>query len=280
MADRMPPATPPFLAGGGAMGALIRAHDWSSTELGPPQLWPVPLRTSIRVLLTTNHPVFLFWGPNHLCFYNDAYSASLGPEKHPSMLGSAGRDAWDEIWDVIGPQIEHVMAGRGATWHEDHLIPIIRHGRLEDVYWTYSYSPIDYDSAPNGVGGVLVLCTETTGKVLAAERMKAAEARWRGLFAQTPGFMCMLSGPRHVIDYANPQYLELVGRDDIVGRSVAEALPWAIEQGFVQLLDRVYASGEAYAGHGSQVALPRPGGSTDLRYLDFAYQPFATSAAR
>jgi PAS domain S-box-containing protein len=273
MADRMPPATPPFLAGGGAMGALIRAYDWSSTELGPPQLWPVPLRTSIRLLLTTNHPVFLFWGLEHLCFYNDAYSASLGPEKHPTMLGASGGDAWDEIWDVIGPQIEHVMAGRGATWHEDHLIPITRHGRFEDVYWTYSYSPIDYDSAPNGVGGVLVLCTETTGKVLAAERMKAAEARWRGLFAQTPGFMCMLSGPRHVIDYANPQYLELVGRDDIVGRSVAEVLPWAIEQGFVQLLDRVYVSGEAYSGHASQVAFPRPGGSTDLRYLDFAYQP-------
>jgi PAS domain S-box-containing protein len=273
MADRMTPGTPRFLAGGGAMGALIRAHDWSSTELGPPQLWPVPLRTSIRLLLTTNHPVFLFWGPNHLCFYNDAYSASLGPEKHPSMLGSAGRHAWNEIWDVIGPQIEDVMAGRGATWHEDHLIPIIRHGRLEDVYWTYSYSPIDYDSAPHGVGGVLVLCTETTEKVFAAERMKAAEARWRGLFEQTPGFMCMLSGPRHVIDYANPQYLELVGRDDLVGKSVAEAMPWAIEQGFVQLLDRVYASGEAYAGHSSRISLPRPGGSTDLRYLDFVYQP-------
>ena len=107
-----------FLDGGGVMGAHIRAHDWSATPLGAPASWPAPLRTAVRILLTTNHPVFLFWGEQHICFYNDAYSRSLGPEKHPSMLGAPGRKAWDEIWDVIGPQIDLVMSGQGATWHE------------------------------------------------------------------------------------------------------------------------------------------------------------------
>ena len=127
-----------FLHGGGAMGAHIRDHDWLATPLGAPVAWPAPLRTAVRIMLTTNHPVFLFWGAQSICFYNDAYSRSLGPEKHPSMLGAPGRQAWDEIWDVIGPQIDFVLTGQGATWHENHLIPITRHGRREDVYWTYS----------------------------------------------------------------------------------------------------------------------------------------------
>jgi PAS domain S-box-containing protein len=159
-----------FLAGGGAMGARIRAYDWSRTSLGLPSGWPQALRTSLRVLLTTNHPIFVFWGPELICFYNDSYSQSLGPEKHPFILGARGRQAWDEIWDIIGPQIDHVMAGRGATWHENQLVPITRHGHREDVYWTYSYGPIDDESAPNGVGGVLVICTETTRQVLAEQR--------------------------------------------------------------------------------------------------------------
>ena len=169
-------ATPAFLAGGGEMGALLRAHDWTATPLGPPQNWPQALKTTVRIALTTRHPVFIFWGGAHICLYNDAYRALVGPEKHPAMLGSAGREVWGEIWDVIGPQIETVLAGGGATWHENQLVPILRHGRLEDVYWTYSFGPIDDDSASNGVGGVLVLCTETTETVL-AEQTRAQETK-------------------------------------------------------------------------------------------------------
>jgi hypothetical protein len=62
------------------------------------------------------------------------------------------------------------MRGGAATWHENQLVPIIRHGELQDVYWTYSFSPIDDDTAPNHVGGVLVICTETTQQVVSLER--------------------------------------------------------------------------------------------------------------
>lgn len=161
-----------FLAGGGEMGAHIRAKDWRSTPLGPPDDWPPELRLVIRIMLTTNHPIFIFWGPELRCFYNDAYSHSIGPERHPVSLGEKGREVWDEIWDEIGPQIDFVMAGKGATWHRDQLIPITRHGRKEDVYWTYSYSPIDDPSAPHGVGGVLVICTETTQRVVMEQTLE------------------------------------------------------------------------------------------------------------
>ena len=150
-----------FLAGGGELGALTRAFDWSKTSLGPPQTWPQSLRVTVRLVLTSRHPMFIWWGPELIQFYNDAYRETMGPERHPSALGARGRECWAEIWDIIAPQIEYVMAGNGATWHEDQLVPVTRHGRREDVWWTYSFGPIDFEGE---VGGILVVCKDVTSE--------------------------------------------------------------------------------------------------------------------
>ena len=167
------PTSADFLAGGGEMGALMRAYDWSATPLGPPENWPQSLRTALRILLNTNHPMFIWWGEGLIQFYNDAYRQTMGPERHPSALGQGGRECWAEIWDIIGPQIEQVLGGGGATWHENQLVPVTRNGGMEQVYWTYGFSPIDED---DGVGGVLVLCREVTGEYLAAAALREREA--------------------------------------------------------------------------------------------------------
>ena len=155
------------------MGALTRAYNWSASQLGPPQTWPQSLRTALRILLNTNHPMFIWWGPGLIQFYNDAYRQTMGPERHPSALGQGGRECWAEIWDIIGPQIEQVMSGGGATWHENQLVPVTRHGKLEQVYWTYGYSPIDED---DGIGGVLVVCRDVTKDYLASAALREREA--------------------------------------------------------------------------------------------------------
>jgi len=162
-----------FLAGGGEMGALTRAYDWSASTLGKPETWPQSLRTALRILLNTNHPMFIWWGEGLIQFYNDAYRQTMGPERHPSALGQGGRECWAEIWDIIGPQIEQVMSGGGATWHENQLVPVTRHGRLEQVYWTYGYSPIDEE---DGIGGVLVVCRDVTQEHLAGAALREREA--------------------------------------------------------------------------------------------------------
>ena len=148
-----------FLGDGGEMGHLIRAYDWGNSPLGVPQEWPQTLRSAVRLMLTSSHPMFIWWGPELIQFYNDAYRVTMGPERHPSALGDRGRDCWAEIWDVIGPQIDFVMRGEGSTWNEDHLVPVTRHGRRQDVWWTYGYSPLDLDDR---VGGVLVVCRDVT----------------------------------------------------------------------------------------------------------------------
>ena len=256
------------------MGALIRAHDWADTRLGPCAAWPPPLRTTLRLMLNTGHPMYIFWGPELICFYNDAYRASIGPERHPHSLGQPGRGVWDEIWPIIGPQIEQVMSGGGATWHENHLVPITRYGRREDVYWTYSYGPIDDEFAPHGVGGVLVMCTETTQQVLVARERAAEVERLDRMFQQAPGAIAVLRGPGHVFEIANPAYLDLVGHRELLGRSVADALPEVVEQGFIDLLDQVYRTNQPYVGKDVAVDLQRTSRkSPDQRMLDFVYQP-------
>ncbi len=173
MLDKTSLSSGAFLAGGGEMGNLTRQFDWASTSLGSPETWPPSLRTAVRILLNTNHPMFIWWGPDLIQFYNDAYRQTMGPERHPSALGQKGRECWAEIWHIIGPQIEHVMGGHGATWNEDQLVPVTRHGKLEQVYWTYGYSPIDGEK---DVGGVLVVCRDVTREHLAKVALQEREA--------------------------------------------------------------------------------------------------------
>ena len=268
-----------FLLGGGEMGALMRAHDWSRSSLGSPAGWPQSLRTVVRLMLNTGHPMYIWWGADLACLYNDAYCRSIGPERHPQSLGQPAREVWAEIWPVIGPQIEQVMSGRGATWHVDQLVPITRHGRVEDVFWTYSYSPIDEEAAPGGIGGVLVVCSETTQQVLAARQLGAERDRLARLFEQAPIFMALLHGPEHRFEIANPAYQQLVGHRPVVGKTVAEALPEAASQGYLALLDSVFASGEAYRANDAKLEVQTtPDGPREQRFLDFVYQPIKDAA--
>ncbi len=187
MHDSLELAGHDVLANGGEMGALMRAHDWAGTPVGKPADWTQALRTTVRLLLTSRHPMFIFWGEAHTCFYNDAYRSTMGPERHPGALGQPGRQVWDEIWPIISPQIDQVMGGGEATWHEDQLVPVTRHGRREDVWWTYGYSPIDDPAAPGGVGGVLVVCNDVTREHLTREALREAEERMRLALAAADG---------------------------------------------------------------------------------------------
>jgi len=268
-----PIKTPSFLAGGGSMGERIRAFDWCATTLGPVSGWAPGLRAAVQMMLTTRHPVFVFWGPQHVCLYNDAYSQSLGADKHPAILGMPGREAWPESWNVTGPQIAQVTGGGEPTWHENHLVPIARNGVVEEVYWTYSFGPIGDETAPHGVGGALVLVTETTAQVLAKRKLQEAEERWRSLFEQSPGFVGILRGAQHLFEFVNPRFQQMMGRRQLVGLTVAQAIPETETQGFLELLDDVYATGKAHVATGRSLQLRDSQGASEQRYVDFVYQP-------
>ncbi|MEO5889599.1 MAG: PAS domain-containing protein [Ferruginibacter sp.] len=154
-----------FLRGGGEMGELIRNYDWEKTSLGVPDNWPLTLQNIVGIVLHAASPQFLFWGKDLLSFYNDSFRPSLGIDgKHPA-IGKKAKDTWPEIWDLIGPLIENVMSTGEAVFFEDQLVPFFRNGKIEDIYWTFSYSPAYGDDGK--IAGVFVTCIETTSKVKA-----------------------------------------------------------------------------------------------------------------
>lgn len=156
------------------MGQIINDKDWSSHSLGKPENWPVALKVTISNILKTAFPKFVFWGSDLICFYNDAYRPSLGKDgKHPSILGETAAFAWPEIWDTIEPLIHQVLTTGKPTWSENQLIPIYRNGRIENVYWTFSYSALLGDD--ENISGILVTCTETTEAVLNLKKLKESE---------------------------------------------------------------------------------------------------------
>lgn len=171
------PSTPAFLDGGGEMGRFLREYGWGASPIGMPAQWPQGLRIAVHLMLNAGHPMYIFWGPELLCFYNDAYRPSLGPERHPDSLAQPAHEVWAEIWDSLHPQLAQVMSGQGAFWAENQCFPTTREGVHEDVYWTYSHGPINDDSAPHGVGGVLTICNETTGQVNLAKELSSTQER-------------------------------------------------------------------------------------------------------
>jgi hypothetical protein len=108
-----------FLAGGGEMGGRIREHDWPATPLGPVETWPQSLRSAVSILLPSRAQVVLFWGPEFIAIYNDAYAPVFGA-KHPWALGRPARECWSEVWEVIGPLFEGVVRTGEAFSNVSH----------------------------------------------------------------------------------------------------------------------------------------------------------------
>lgn len=159
-----------FLLGGGELGELIRAHNWSATPLGPPERWPQSLRSAVSILLPSRAQICMFWGPDLITIYNDAYRPALGV-KHPGALGQPVREVWKELWeDGLRSTFEKVIATGQAFWANDHPFFLERHGFPEETYFDVSYDPIRNESG--AVGGLFCIVSETTGRVIGERRLR------------------------------------------------------------------------------------------------------------
>ncbi|MBB5135884.1 PAS domain S-box-containing protein [Thermocatellispora tengchongensis] len=161
-----------LFAGEGEMAACMRSLDWGRTPLGEPEQWPESLRNAVRIVLGSRFPMFVFWGRELYQLYNDAYLPILGENKHPRALVQPAAECWPEIWDVVGPMFESVLATGVANYVEDQLLWLQRNGFVEETYFTYSYSPAPDDDG--SVGGVFCACFETTRRVQGKRRLQLA----------------------------------------------------------------------------------------------------------
>lgn len=433
------------MRGSGELAARMRALDWSQLPAGPVCTWPESLRAAVSLCLASRHAIEIWWGPQYLRFYNDAYRPILGETKHPQFIGKPGKEMWAEIWDVIEPLLRSVRESGEAVWRDDLQLFMTRNGFLEETYFSFSYGPI-FDG--NEVAGIFSPCTETTRYVLQRRRLNllrriaaegisetvsqvvetcvgllrehaldipfaalyvlqegtrnatlisstglrdpellpssfearataggptfatdvgraidsadsvlveplssklgpviagpwqqeheqalvvplrsstedavtgvliagisarlpyneeyrvflellgaqlgAAVARTSALlqerrrseelaeiFTSAPAFIAVLNGPTHVFRFANPAYMQLIGHRSAVGKPLRLALPEIEEQGFLALLDRVYATGVPFHGENLRVELQRtPESLRETRYVSFVYQPMKTA---
>ena len=181
-----------FLAGGGEMGARMRELSWSDTPLGPPLAWPQSLRSTLSLLLPSKAQIALFWGPQFVLMYNDAYRQVLGA-KHPDALGRAGSEVWREIWDSqLCALLEGVVRTGEAFWARDLLFLLERHGFTEETYFDVSYDPVRIESG--SVGGVFCIVTETTERVVGERRLALLrDLAGRNATARTEREACLLA---------------------------------------------------------------------------------------
>jgi PAS domain S-box-containing protein len=262
-----------FLEGGGEMGQLIREKDWTKNSLGIPQLWPQSLKTTLSIILNSRVPHFLFWGPDLICFYNDPFRPSLGNEgKHPSILGAQGKDGWSDIWDIIKPWIDNVLNNRQAIWLEDQLVPFYRNGKIEDIYWTFCYSPVKDESGKPA--GVFVTCNETTGSVLAYKKAEASERKLSLIISEAPVAISIFRGPDYSVEIVNAKALELWDRkqEDVINKPILEVMSELEGQGIKGLLDNVYKTGTPFSAIALPVNILRKG-KLESAYVNFNYEP-------
>ncbi|MGN2243693.1 PAS domain-containing protein [Frateuria sp. GZRR33] len=254
----------------GSLRALVWKHDWSATPLGPSASWPQSLKTAVGITLEARQPMLVAWGPQLTTIYNDAYLPILG-SKHPAGVGQPGAQLWAEVWDVLEPMVAEVFAGR-PQWVEDMPFALAG-GATDEVRWfSFSFTPLRDEQ--DRVAGLLVSAMETTRKVLLERQQAAARERQRKLFEQAPGFIAILRGPQHEFEFANHAYRRLVGQRELIGCTAREAFDELEGQGFFELLDGVYRSGERYVASHVPIRLsPAPGQPVVERYLDFVYAP-------
>ena len=157
-----------FLREGGHMGALIRAKDWTQTPLGSPESWPQALKTTLRIILTSQQPMFVWWGPDLINIYNDAYMSIIG-DKHKSALGRPAREIWPEIWNDLIPRVDAVMRDNIGTYDEKMLLLMQRKGYTEETYFTFSYSPITGEDGKTE--GLFCVNSDETQQVLWERQM-------------------------------------------------------------------------------------------------------------
>src|SRR5690242_1274459 len=121
-------------------------------------------------MIANRLPMLLWWGPDYISLYNDAYIPVLGL-KHPRALGLPVRECWSEIWEILKPLIDTPFKGGPSTWIEDFELHIQRSGFNEETHFTVAYSPVPDATAPNGIGGVLATVHEISEKVVAERRV-------------------------------------------------------------------------------------------------------------
>jgi PAS domain S-box-containing protein len=271
------PSVPGFLAAGAVMAEKFRRVDWSSSPLGSPSAWPQSLQTLVSFMLAAGQPMFIAWGPQRTLLYNDAYIPLLG-RKHPTALGRPFFSVWGEAAREVSPLFDRVFDG-AAIDIDDITLNVDRGQGLAEAHFAVSYTPIRADDGTTV--GLFSICRETTASILEEQTADLQRRRLAQMFDNAPSFVAMLEGREHRVVLANARYRKLVGDRPLLGMTIAQALPDAVQQGYLALLDEVFLSGKPFNSTGAKYLVqPVSGGPITECFVDFVFQPVTDSTGQ
>ncbi len=261
----------PFLYGGGEAGELIRSIDWSSNTLGSPDNWPIALKQATSMMLLNTFPVSICWGEDYIQLYNDAYRPILGTSKYAGAMGSSAKASFIETWETIGPMFERVRQGGEVITFQNLLVPLNRNGQLEPCYFDFCYSPIK-DELGN-IGGIIVVCMETTEKVVSMERLRISRENLRNMVKQAPIGMCILKGKPFIIEEVNDRFLEIIDKDKT---TFNEHTGWEPDIEMTNqlntIIEEVRLTGKTFRQNEQEISKAYLG-EMQTSYVDFVYEP-------
>lgn len=232
--------------------------------------WPPALRAALSLIMPADVQMALFWGPDHLAFYNDAYAPVIGT-KHPRALGRPAREGWAELWDDLEPILEEVCATGATVSEKDRAFYIERtEAGGEVAYFDLSFSPVRDERGE--IAGVLAVVAETTSQVRAARSVAEERARLGEMFDQSPSFMAVIRQPGGLIELANDSFAEMVGGRDLIGRRLAHVLPRIGDRTVGELFDAVATTRRPFRSSGVRIDVGRE------RFVDLVCQPVTDRA--
>lgn len=236
--------------------------------------WPEGLKVALSLVVNSPESMILCWGPQLHFFFNDTYIPLLGPRVEWAM-GALFDEVWADARDQAHPIIAEAMAGRSQRFNDMPWKLATDRGQA-DTWWTFSYSRIL--GSDGEIAGLFIFTNETTAKVLADMELREMTARQRQTLQQMPGFVAILNGEEHRFDYVNDAYVDIAGQREFLGRTVRDVFPELADQGFYELLDRVYQTGEAFSARAAPIRLTNRPPSEQDRFIDFLYQPVRDTA--
>lgn len=247
-------------------------HPWDETPLGPFSEWTNPLSCWVRFILISASPTILLWGPERTLLFNDAYARSLG-SRYPEILGKPFAKVAAPIWHRLSKFVEDAFSGKSGVV-EDTELPTWRSGYTETGYYSFTYTPLFHPEQQSGPIGAICVLTDRTEKVEYKKRLARELDALHEVYEHAPGFIAMAEGPEHRFTFANAAYRQLVGRQDLIGKTVAEVMPEIVRQGFVEILDRVFTTGVPFVGRGLAIEFQRQPGEPPVKnYIDTIYHP-------
>jgi PAS domain S-box-containing protein len=259
-----------FKSQGNECATIIESIDWSKTTLGSMDTWPITLHITLSTLLNARLPMALFWGKDHIFFYNDA-ARFKSNGRHPFAMGKKGAEVWEEQWLHFKPMLERVLEGGDATWTEDEPMPIkLSDGTFETVYSTYSYSPV-YDQNGKRVA-VLISGIDTTQKVTNYQKLEVSDRNFRNLVNQAPIGIAILYGNDFRFQLANEYYRDIIGKQDVINQPIETVVGNLKEGNILDILKDVRERGIPFRGKQSHEQIIHDG-SQIKRYTNFTYEP-------